>query len=356
MGLFNNAIKSFKNSLKEDYLNIKDIKEVKKLLEEKGFKTSRIYGYKNVKRLTATNNERNRLDFIYSDKNRYIVFNYGFTNREIRSIDIVSSSKDMEEKFNTEAINTRLKKNLERLSPLHMGYKNKTEEYCLSSKEVFFTKNEIYSTVGKVSRMASINRIFNIRNIILDEEINKSKLKSIEDISGSKKLEMLERISTKVLSFIYNRSENYGYDSLWHRDKEKKYISGIFDLEFLKGSFFEEEFFLKYHYTEESFNHLFYNDFQEYILKTSEDTLLKIKEIKLKELKKDIYRYSNYRDEDQTNQDNHFKEIEEEEDIKYRKLLLDINSKFFDFIQTEREESEPRRKYSTNGISEDIPF
>ena len=58
--LINRVKEKYINTIKNKFFCLKDIKVIKKEIELLGFKTSRIYGYKNVKRMSAQNTDKNR--------------------------------------------------------------------------------------------------------------------------------------------------------------------------------------------------------------------------------------------------------------------------------------------------------
>ncbi len=350
MGLFNNVIGSYKESLRKDYLKEKSLKEVKALLEERGFTTSRIYGYKNVKRLTATNSERNRLDFIFSEKNRYIILNYGFSNSEMRTLELISSSKKLEEQFNPNKLNDDFQTKLKQISSVHFTYTEKTKSLNFNSMDVFLVKNEIYADSLNVKKMIAVNRMFNIRNKIMDFEIDKKKLKRLTSITGDKKIALFKRVSEKLFSFLYKRYSENGHIDMWSDD-----ILGIFDIEFIKGSFFEEELFLKYDFTEEEFNDFFFNQYKEYVYMNIEQLILNSKEKNIIEREKE---FSGWRIRTESDKDELTKSIDEMktiEKLKSIKLIKIIEEKFFYLVEQERAKERSPRK-SSYQMTDEIPF
>lgn len=346
MGLFNKVIDSYKESLRKDFLKLNTLKEVKYLLEKRGFVTSRIYGYKNVKRITATNSERNRLDFIFSDKNKYIILNYGFSNAETRTIEIVSTSKRLEETFNPMKLGIEFKDKLKEISEVHFNYRKKTTRLTFKSMDVFLVKNEIYADTKNVSRMRAVNRMFNIRNKILEFEIDKKRLKPLKDISGEKRRKLFKRVLNKLAEFLYKKiTVNYENDLF-----NKSEVSAIFDIEFIKGAFFLEEFFLKYSFSEEDFMELFFNSFSEYLYLNIDEIIGNIKEKEIKEKEKDYLRWNTKYDKRKLEEDLiYMKKLENKESNKLIKLIKDD---FFNLVRSERVD-----KYSQPvSITDEMPF
>jgi hypothetical protein len=347
MGIFNTLIDSYKESLRKKYLK-KDIKEVKILLEKEGFKTSRIYGYKNVKRLTATNSERNRLDFIFSEKNKYILFNYGFSNSELRSIELISTSKRMEKKFNPLKIKNEISSHIMKISAVYFGETSKSSNLKFNSKDVFFIKNEIYSDMRKVMKMRAVNRMFNIRNRILDYEIDKNKLKQLTSISGEKKLALFKRVSKKLFESLYKRDiESYRFNNrnMW---EGKESTLGLFDLEYIKGFFFEEEFFLKYTFTEEEFYDFFFNQFKEYVYLNIDVLVENIKDSEIKQKKEELNGYL-------INLEENIKKMLLEEEKKAIRFTKNVKEIFFELVKEKRKDISPPKKSQKDKLDQ-IPF
>lgn len=68
---FNNIKTDFLRKIRTKFLEETDIKSIQNKIEKMGFSTSNIYTVKNVKYLTAKDEEFNRIEFILSDKNIY---------------------------------------------------------------------------------------------------------------------------------------------------------------------------------------------------------------------------------------------------------------------------------------------
>ena len=349
MGFLTNVLNDYEESLRNDFLKLKDLKEAVAILEDRGFTTSRIYGYKNVKRLTAYNQDKNRLEFIFSTKNRYIVYSYGFSSAKKNTIKVISNYRKNENDILFTQNKERNQTFSYELDRLCNSYKEKDYSFEINPLEIFLRKNERYSQTPKVKSVAGLNTISNIRNELINKEIDTTKLKSLSDISQKKKVEMLKRISKKVGRFYFN--DDWTYNEL---PKSK------FHYEFFIGMFIYEEIMFKYSFTEKEVKDLVFKYLQEYMLLNIE-SIVKEKNDKLleKELK-ELEIYHKRRGDD-------FIAIERKKDEREltlriekssNKLIENFKKYFFFYLSskpaTEEEVRNNQNRYSNN--TDDIPF
>lgn len=256
------------DSIKNEFLHLTDMKKVKAKIEEMGFSTSRIYGYKNVKRLTATDDYKNRIEFVLSDKNFHILFSLNFSNKDTVGIDILSKEEiqlismqklsDVRQNVYSSAYN---------YSRLH------DQEFEASMKEVFLIKNKIHKSRFADSTSA-ITNINNLRNEIILHEIDRKRLPDITKIRANAKNTLIKNSSEKIFEHILNSGFQFHKQMLLFVNRE------IFF-----GYFFYEDLGFRFNFDLADLEAFYQTEIIPYILNNKKELIEKISK------KSDNYNY-----------------------------------------------------------------
>ena len=290
-------------------LRYKSLDRVKTLLEKEGFETSKIIKYKGISRITAKNSDRNRIEVIFCEKDKYCIYNPSFSNANKDMIKVVSTN-DFDPIKEIDEMN-------EEVSPFYYildGFKREGNNPYFSYRSIFYRKNFAFFA-GKSNKMASVNEISNIRNLIFEKEISSKKLINLKDISGQKKRKKLDKISKEIIKFFFDRKENYG---LWTNPSLPKF----FEKEFVIGYFLIKELFLKYSYSDKDIEDFFFEDVDEYLFLILEEEVKRLTENYISILK------------------TQFETIEQKEiDIEYEKsktFIINMEENFMEFFKRDR--------------------
>jgi len=279
--------KRFINNIKKSFLDLTDMKVIKKRIEKRGYTTSRVYGHKNVKRLSAYDSDKNRIEFILSDKNLYIIFSLSFSNRLHNNLIIVSTNKDKDFLKYLEDIN--LEDNNIDTSVVnktrHIFFHNASIPLTLNSPSSVYHSKGFLTQSKRVIDMWAVNLISITRDRIIEEEIDIDKLPFFSEIKGKNKDTFIKNIAHDTISMMIKGN----LDSLYsERIIFPQRLESIYNKTFYYGFIFYKYLVSKYRFTDEEIESFFRNEVIPYILK-NRVKILKKESASFSDIQKNIF-------------------------------------------------------------------
>jgi len=255
------AREKFISDIRSEFIQLTNIKEIKERIEKRGYKTSRVYGHKNVKRLTASLADRTRLEFILSDKNLYIMFLLNFSNKLTDTVKLIARN---EIKENISLITRDYRFNI-MSSPAYCIYYNNRypENYQnnLDSMHLYFSKYRQAEDARFVREMMGINEMANKRDIIIFTEINQEKLPLLSEIKVKQADTLVKNIANDTVDLLLYQLSFRDFS----KDKKIKILS-FEDKDFFNGFIFYKYVFNKFKFTKKDLIDFFDNYVEDYIL------------------------------------------------------------------------------------------
>ena len=289
------ARNKFISHIKSEFIDLDNMKEIKLKIEEMGYNTSRIYGHKNVKRLTSSLDDRTRIEFILSDKNLYITFLLNFSNKLIDEVFIISRKKNNDDLIYIES-DFQFNKNSSESYHIYYFNNEPTGGYKddWSPQKVYFSKYSQANDTAFVRNMTGINKMAHIRDVIISLEINMEKLPLFSDIKVKQADTLVKNVADDTVRLLVK--------GLQTKDTDED-LQGLISFKnkvFFNGFIFYKYVFCKYRFTENELNDFFNNYIEDYIL---------------------------------ANRDFYYKKLEKEVDESYAKHIDKITKSFFEYYR-----------------------
>ena len=250
MNFIQNIENKYINSIKKSFLHLKDIKEIVRKIEKRGYSTSRVYGNLNVKRVTATDKDRNRIEFILSEKNLYIILSLSFSNFLVEDdqIKILTTNKEISIELLTDLNQHRFYDEMTKI--IYHNDKN----YEFYPEKVFLAGNLLFRDSFKLNSMAVINKMSVIRDRIIFSEINLEKRKKITEMPIKSRASFVKKISDQlVLTLLFSNRLTVELPEI------------ILNKNFFYGYLFYKHLFFRYSFTYDELELFFKNYIPKYI-------------------------------------------------------------------------------------------
>ena len=255
--MFLRAKEKFISQLRKDYLHLTDMKIVKKMIEDRGYSTSRIYGTKNVKRLTATKEDKTRLEFLLSEKNMFIAISPSFSNRLSIDIEIIArneNEEEMNEIKNSYSFNNVYES---------IYFSNRVSHFYKEVPEInpihlFFARKNLGLNSEMVRNMSAVNDMAEIRDKIINLELNRDKLPLLSEIKPRAKETLIKNISYETIEVLGNYLTNFS---------ENPTVMVLENKDFYNGFVFYKYIYFKYQFSNEDLEKFFDENIPKYIFK-----------------------------------------------------------------------------------------